>query len=610
MNLRQFFIPTLIVFSLTIVLSTGCGGKYATAPALQPAEKTTRPIRVAMMPLIDIREEDDRTAKMHQIPVMFFANYRKSKFDDAFKSKTDPWEMMLSQNVMMELKKQKAFEKIEFVTTSKAASRFPLVIRGNLKLAEQAGKAYGYGVSFLARYLWYLGFPKYSRYWSIEAEFIAIDTVEDKQIWRSKPIFWRTSSKPYWVYSDEFNFDPIKEGFNGLAKVAAATIQKELPTAAKGRQYYTKLEADHKQKMALLDAQGEAIEKLLPPELTISKPRTGAKMRGAETDVFWRAHSVNGLKVVKMMLNKEPFRLETVEQELQGSKAVDAPRTITESTIVPLKLGKNSILLHLEDHLNQTLNREIDVTRLPEPLYDGRRFAIVIGVSNYSDSSIPPGLPSEKMAQKLTDFMTDDYGGQMPQADVVSLIGADATKDEVIASIDDIVKNAVAKDTILIYYSGYSVAADRRGPAYLLTHDSKLADLENSAISLDELRDLLEQSLASNTVMITDAAFPLPGFTLSAQELLANLTRRLRNVAVIASTQRGNEMTKSGAASIVFSEVILRLLDEGLADLNGDEVITLRELVDKLGEDSEMLGMPTPGEAGRYDRELRLKMLK
>jgi len=562
------------------------------------------------MPLADERVENDRIAKLHQIPLVPTDTFRKSKFDVAFRSKTPAWTQEISRLMAEELKKRGAFDTAVFVKTAEDAQGYPVVVRGVLRLAEQRGRGYSYGFSFLMKYLWYLGLPKMSYHWKVEAVFQAYDTVENKQLWESKPIELASGTRVATIYQDEYNIDKANEAFQRLVEVGAAEIQNGLPapTAA----LWADLSRRHQQKMNAVKMESELAQRTLPPELLFSKPRSGDRVRQARIEAAWNARAVAGLKEVKMTLNGKPVALQTVEQALAASTdPKEAPRSFAESTLLDLDLGNNVIRLSLRDHLDQPLNREVEIVRLPERLYEGRRYAIVVGLSQYQGKGLPGGLPGEKHAEAFAAYLGDEYGGQIPASDITLLTGSKATSAAVKEAIANAVRDALSGDSIIIYFSGYSLAVDSRGPGFLLTADADLDNLVGTAVSLDNLRDMLADALAANTVLFVDAAWPLEPYELHAQELLGNLTRRLRSAAVIASSARGAEHTPiPGPAVMSFGEVLNRLLNDKSADLNGDNTVTMRELVDKLLEESDQLGLTMPMEAGRYDRDMGVKKLE
>jgi hypothetical protein len=446
-------------------------------------------------------------------------------------------------------------------------------------------------------------------WYDIEATIEVIETTGNTRIWISEPIKLTTRTRVLTNYHDEFNLDFVYEAFDRFAAAAGAEIQHGLPPA--GDPLWARLRTAHSERLARQRIQQDLTQRTIPPELLISRPRAGDEVRADRVEVVWNSRSVAGIKALSLEVNGSAIALAEADRAIAAAtSAREAPRSLSEVTDVPLRLGSNTIRMTLEDHIGQKAEREVTLTRLPQRLFDERRFAVVVGVNSYTSPEIPSGLPSEDTARAFAEYLTDPYGGQMNAADVRLFLGAQATRAAVLQALNEVTRNALASDTIIIYFSGYSLAMDARGPGFLLTHDTDPGNLNGTAISIDTLRETLGKALAANTIIIADAAFPLQPYQLNAHELLGDMARRLRSAVVIGAVMRGDRFTTWTPGSLSFGQMLVQELRGSLADGNGDGRVTMRELVDRIIDQSDALGLETPGESGRYDRELGVKMLR
>ena len=131
----------------------------------------------------------------------------------------------------------------------------------------------------------------------------------------------------------------------------------------------------------------------------------------------------------------------------------------------------------------------------------GRRWALIVGIEDYEDPNIADLNYSVDDAKLLYEVLTDpNRGGFDPKS--VRLLTDDAddpslrpTRRNILRALKNWLSQTKPEDTVLFYFSGHGVA-DERGRNYLVAIDSTLDLLEDTAISIRRVNELLSDRKA------------------------------------------------------------------------------------------------------------------
>lgn len=130
--------------------------------------------------------------------------------------------------------------------------------------------------------------------------------------------------------------------------------------------------------------------------------------------------------------------------------------------------------------------------------FSGRKFAVVIGVSQYQYNDI--GLNNltyaDKDADALNRWLTEN-GGFSP-SDILFMTNKNATLSAVRDSLNRFLSKATENDLVLFYLAGHGTP-DPFDPRelYFLVYDSKIADLKNTGFPMVELKRIIDAKLKS-----------------------------------------------------------------------------------------------------------------
>jgi len=200
--------------------------------------------------------------------------------------------------------------------------------------------------------------------------------------------------------------------------------------------------------------------------------------------------------------------------------------------------------------------------------------ALIIGVGSYQHE---PGLNvpiTAADAQAVATILRDPQYCGYPEAQVTQLSNADATRDSILAALNDLAARTKPDDTVLLFYSGHGEhSAD--GVYHLTTHDTRLAQRKvvvGTGISQPELLDKLRAIPAKRLILLLnachagelspvlgDSAQPFTGQPLpqqAADALLATGSGR-----IIMTACRENQVSYIGPGQIT---IFAQALTDGL----------------------------------------------
>jgi hypothetical protein len=133
----------------------------------------------------------------------------------------------------------------------------------------------------------------------------------------------------------------------------------------------------------------------------------------------------------------------------------------------------------------------------------GKYYALIIGVSDYTDPSIPdldslPVKDAIKLANVLSAYYTFDKEN-------VTLLKNPSRRDIVIA-LDELGKKAGSTDNVLIFYAGHGHYEDDNGIGYWLPKDAEVNNSSNWLYN-DQLVASIKKIKSLHTLLISDACF-------------------------------------------------------------------------------------------------------
>lgn len=224
------------------------------------------------------------------------------------------------------------------------------------------------------------------------------------------------------------------------------------------------------------------------------------------------------------------------------------------------------------------------------------RFAVVIGISRYADEAIPNLAFAAEDARAFYEFLRSPAAGfdGFAEENVRLLLDADATARNVRSALTTFLRGRAAseRDVLFVFIVAHGLPDPYRPEdIYMLTHDTRLADLAATGIPLADIQDAILEVQTYHTVVFADvthaatlggnARSRLQSNRASAEMLGEDADGPDGYVAMVASEpgQISREGEEWGGGHGVFAHYLLDGL-RGAADQDRDGVVTLAEVLE------------------------------
>ncbi|HET6765329.1 MAG TPA: pre-peptidase C-terminal domain-containing protein [Longimicrobiaceae bacterium] len=235
--------------------------------------------------------------------------------------------------------------------------------------------------------------------------------------------------------------------------------------------------------------------------------------------------------------------------------------------------------------------------------FKGKRWAVVVGVSQYHDARITPLQYADADARSFYQFLRSDQAGLggFAEENVKLLVNEQANYRSIRSALFTFLKAATEDDVVVIYFAGHGMAdPERPEQLYLLLNDSDMEDIAGSAFPMKDVSDAVRNIYARNVVVITDACHSAgvggqiqgargPVAVRAAGELNQINQAFLESVqasnggSVIFTASGANQYSQEdarwGGGHGVFTYFLLQGLN-GAADEDDDRIVTLGEMME------------------------------
>lgn len=309
-----------------------------------------------------------------------------------------------------------------------------------------------------------------------------------------------------------------------------------------------------------------------------------------------------------------PFDATPVKPEMM-TVAADMDKVIAE-------LGRGGKIISddgrvKKDHSTTSI-RDISVAPAGEHLYSNA-IAIVIGIENYKDGSIPMAPYAARDAELMSEYFKTSLGVR----DIYLLTDEDVTAMELKTKFDpkrgELSRKIQPGQTdVFVYYSGHGVPQPDGSDVMLIPNDVTKSFISDEGFSLNKMYNDLASLDAKSVTVILDACFSggsrpsdmYKSESISNQKLVIADASAMEqpwldnpNFRVFSSsrgdqTSLGYDLSRSG----LFTYYLACGL-QGDADKNSDKKITMSELVEFVteGVNKESAGTQTPQFYGNKD---------
>jgi uncharacterized protein YgiM (DUF1202 family) len=346
-----------------------------------------------------------------------------------------------------------------------------------------------------------------------------------------------------------------------------------------------------------------------PPLIALASPADGQQVTTDRILLFGAAASDKGITRVEVRVNGQLL----VQREVRGPEQT---LNVDFSERLPLREGKNEIVVSAFDRQNQSTTRTVTVTQV---LDRGKIWAVVVGISRYKNVR---GLQfADKDALSMYDYLLHQIG--VPKENIMLLTNEQATLVNFRRTLGtELRRKAGQRDTALIYFAGHGAPEiDLTSPdddgleKYLVLYDSEPEDLYTTGLPMREVEIIFQRLAPERIIFIADTCFSgaATGRTfltasrraVISDAFLSRLSKGKGRVVLTASRANQVSQERDDLGHGVFTYYMLEGLN-GKADQDGDGIITIDELYNYLSmKVPEATGQNQhPMKKGEFDGQL------
>lgn len=222
-------------------------------------------------------------------------------------------------------------------------------------------------------------------------------------------------------------------------------------------------------------------------------------------------------------------------------------------------------------------------------------WAVVIGINDYLH--VPKLQFAVNDATAIRNLLINKFGFE--SQNVFALYDREATKNKILTLLGDELPFKLGEnDRLFIYFAGHGETRNKMG--YLLPVDCKMGRYRSMAISMNELKDILKEIKCKHVYLVLDACYSGMFFTTRALSIteahpryLYEITRRRARQALTAG---GKEPVSDSGFNdhSVFTGYVLKALESGIADYNGDGILAASEIASYVLPQVANLAQQTP----------------
>ncbi len=339
---------------------------------------------------------------------------------------------------------------------------------------------------------------------------------------------------------------------------------------------------------------GTASTAQAPPDVVLEEPEGDVVVPGSGGTVQVRvagqvtsAAKISSVTVDGVAVGRQPSA--TSARSLVLSADADRwPFAIA----VKARAGTTIAVVATDASGNRTTVRIPVRTAEPAEKFQGRKYALLVGISAFEDSKITQLKYADDDARAVRSFLQTPRGGGFAAEDTLVLVDRDASLSAVRRAMSEFVSRAKPDDLLVIFLATHGTH-DPYAPQnlYFVASDTKVNDIAGTGYSMTEFYSQLQQNCrARRMVLFVDACHsagiiePVPGARLLTHNLVSLYAEKLlyagEGKAVLTASdvsESSLENAKWGGGHGVFTHFVLKGLG-GKADRDRDGLVTVEEL--------------------------------
>ena len=268
-------------------------------------------------------------------------------------------------------------------------------------------------------------------------------------------------------------------------------------------------------------------------------------------------------------------------------------------TLTGVRVGPRTLVvwhdLYKPVRINVTIIRDIIVSVPSSVKLQGKGFYLLIGVGDFDYEQWEPLGFSPKILEPMAAPAMDvnllrnilEYDNALAKGEIAILLDTEATYERLRSSLEELVELMDEDDYLVVYFSGHGLSRDDFGYDAIALADGPITDLE--------LRDwVIEDLFKKNHLEVNDVTLILDtcysgafadGVETLYDDPVSTKAFRKPGYTVLASSRSYEESWyfKTYPELSIFTNYLADALETGRGDLNGDRLITARELYNYVG---------------------------
>jgi len=327
--------------------------------------------------------------------------------------------------------------------------------------------------------------------------------------------------------------------------------------------------------------------------LVIDSPRSGEQISTASTTV--QGHVVGAVTIQDFKINGrliEGLRGMKVLQEISPTNSISPQSKFNYP--VSLSQGKNKIFLEAVSTNGDTAVASVTVNyqsvsiektsmlslEQADSIRQNKAYAVLVGIANYESKDIRSLTYTTNDAKELAEVLIDPkYGGFKPE-NVTLLLDKTATTKNIKKSLGTGLRKVPSDGIALVFFAGHG--APEGNNTYWLTYDTDPNDLYASALSNNEIAEMLEQVNTKCVVTFIDACYSGASIktSKSSRAFVEDPFKSFEGtgqIAITSSDGKQQSLEDNKLKHGIFSYRLIEAL-KGKADENTDGIVTADEV--------------------------------
>jgi len=188
--------------------------------------------------------------------------------------------------------------------------------------------------------------------------------------------------------------------------------------------------------------------------------------------------------------------------DANGNFTADVPMSLGENPLMVVAMNMNMKKGSYTFHVVRNSVSQIEQTNISQVASQGKFYALLIGVQDYQDQTIPSLEGPISDANNLSQALTSNYTFLPENVTVLK----NPTRAELFKALDNISGVVKPEDNLLIFYAGHGLYDENRLQGYWFPSDA-IRQRRDTWISNSDMIDYITAIKSNHTLLISDACF-------------------------------------------------------------------------------------------------------